>query len=277
MLSSIALASLFARPLLPRIDAGTMLSQAMTAVVEGSKDAIATTDVGFKPGISVLGAYVRAGDKVKFSSTFEGGRRYIVAAGGNDSAEDIDVAILDEDGKTLAKDDTTDAYAVAAMDSTEKQKVSYVVTNSGSKAAFVCVAVLTNKQGWAVHSDNLSAVISRCKKLSDFTKKEGYRFYTHKGSWCLFGGLVEQGKSMKTVKLAITAGDHAVIGFSDDQAEVLNLALTNEDGDAIGGDTSKDNFPVFDFPSGYSGPTDIELINAKGGASFSMFGIFEKA
>ena len=124
-------------------DAGTMLAQAMTAVVEGSKEAVEKTDMGFKPGISVLGAYVRAGDTVKYTSQFEAGRKYIVAAGGNDTAEDIDVSILDGDGGVLAKDDSKDPYAVAAMDSESKQKVSYVVTNAGSKAAFVCVAVLT--------------------------------------------------------------------------------------------------------------------------------------
>lgn len=254
-----------------------MLSQAMTSVIEGSKEAIEKTDVGFKPGISVLGAYVRPGDSVKFSSTFEAGRRYIVAAGGNDSAEDIDVAILDGDGETLAKDDTKDPYAVAALDSGSQQKVSYMVTNAGSKAAFVCLTVLVSKGGWTIHSDNVKAVINKCKKMGDFTKEQGYRFYTRKNAWCLFGGLIEEGKSLKAVKLPISTGDHAIIGFCDDQSEVLGLVAKDGDGEEVGSDKSKSNFPVFDFPSGYSGATDVELTNSKGDASFAMFGIFEKA
>ena len=93
-----------------------MLDQALRAVVEGSKEAIEKTEVGFRPGICVLGAYVRAGDSVKFGSSFEADKSYMVTAGGNDSAEDIDVAVHGEDGSVLAEDDTEDAYAVAMVE-----------------------------------------------------------------------------------------------------------------------------------------------------------------
>lgn len=273
MFCSVALAAALATPTLQ--DPGAMLDQALKAVVKGSKEAIEKTEVGFRPGICVLGAYIRAGGSVRFGSTFDADRSYVVTAGGNDSAEDIDVAIEGPDGSTLAEDDTEDAYAVAVVEPGSKRKVSYVVTNAGSKAAFVCVTILVSQGGWDIHPNNIDGILEKCKTISQLSRSEGYRFYAAKGTWCLYGGLIEQGKSIKAVKIGLAKGQHAILGFGDGEASDYSLLVTDANDRVVGQEQKGDDFPAFDFPAAYFGPTSIELKNRKGKASFSMFAILE--
>jgi hypothetical protein len=238
---------------------------------------MATSNLGFKSGLSVFGAYIRPGASVRFTSEFLAGRRYVLAAGANDAAEKVTLSLLDEAGKVLTKDASQDASAAVYLQNTKRRKVSYQITNTGSKSIYSCLTVMVDKEGWDLHPSNLKAVVDKCTKLASFIKSEGYRFYTRPGSWCLYGGLVEQGASLRANKLSVAPGNHAVIGFCDGQASLLNLTVSNSSGDVIGKDSSPDLFPVYEFPLGYSGMTDIAVQNAQGSASMTMFGLFEKA
>lgn len=274
MVSSLALAAV----MLPSVaqDSGTQLAQAFSTVMEDTREAMSTSSLGFKPGLSVFGAYLRPKASARFTSEFLPGRKYVVAAAGNTDAESLTVALLDETGKTLAKDASQDNTAVAPLQNTKKRKVSYQLTNTGTKPMFACLTVLVDKDGWDLHRDNVKAVVDKCRKLTGVAKGQNYRFYTRSGSWCLYGGLIEQGSSLRATKLNVTSGSHAVIGFCDGQASLLSLSVANSGGDIIGSDSSSDLFPVYEFPDGYSGLTDITLQNAKGNASMAVFGLFEK-
>lgn len=274
MFSSLALAAVVL-PLHAQ-DSGSQLAQAFSSVMESSRDAMANSNLGFKPGLSVFGAYLRPKGTVRFTSEFLAGRKYVVAAGGNDDAEKVGVTLLDEAGKVLAKDSGDDPYAAVALQNTKRRKVSYQLSNGGTKPIYACLSVMVDRDGWDLHPNNLKAVVEKCRKLSSFAKSQGYRFYTRAGSWCLYGGLVEEQASLRATKLNVTNGDHAVIGFCDGQASILSLSITNSSGEAIGSDSSTDLFPVYEFPGGYSGLTDIALQNGKGSASMAMFGLFEK-
>ena len=151
-----------------------------------------------------------------------------------------------------------------------------MVTNAGSKAAFVCVTILVSSGGWDIHQDNVEGILEKCKVISKLSRAEGYRFYAAKGTWCLYGGLIDQGKSLKAVKVGLSKGQHAILGFGDGQAQDYSLIVSDANDRLVGAEQKGDDFPAFDFPATYFGPTSIELKNRRGKASFSMFTIFEK-
>jgi hypothetical protein len=80
------------------------------------------------------------GETEVYIEQFEAGKTYLVVAVGCDTAQDLDVGIVDENGKTMAAD--TDADAAAAVVFEPKVTARYVVgvnmakTTGGDAAHF---------------------------------------------------------------------------------------------------------------------------------------------
>lgn len=270
MFASLALISASLAP--NRLDDSTKLLEAMTTVMTGSTSAIKDTTLGYRDGISILGAYLDAGKSIAFSTSFEAGAKYVLVAGGDNNADDIDVAIT-ADGRTLAKDDSASATAVAGYQCTEDQDVRYVVTNSSRRRAMVCLTVLTDKGGWGLDESLQDKFLINCKAVTQALQSYHLGWAERRNSWCLYGGVVRPGAELSMYSVPIPTGGFAAVAFHDTKCNKTKLAFAAEDGSETASTTGDEFVTVLPIPTSYHGKTGFTVTNMEGDPSLMAVAI----
>lgn len=256
----------------PRPDESGKLHEALTAVITGTSKAIENSPMGYKQGISVLGAYLDAGKTLSFGSSFEAGVSYVVTAGGDSEATDIDVKVT-TGSETLAKDDDKQSVASVSVESKKNQKVSYVITNAGDKPAMVCVTILTSKEGWDLAEANRTEFLDRCDKMTDILRTNGLGWTARRNAWCLFGGVVRPEQSLTMFDLPIPSGHFGAVAFSDALCKKVKVAFAAQDGSETASSTSDDAPAVVQIPETFTGKAKFTVSNLQGEPSLMAVAI----
>lgn len=281
MISTLALASCITSSTLSGKMANspsTLLAEAFAACALGSKMFNDDSGFGFKPGMSVLGAYLDPGESVKFQSTLSPSQLYIFTAGGADPNGDIDIAILDEDERVLCVDQDESQSAGVSLDvGPNGATVLYRLTNAGPRPTFACMAALVNQNGWNIHMANLNNVIGKVGLMEDYFTSNNFAFFDSPNQWCLYGGVIQENTGIQAKQITFPRGSHIAMGFGDNQASNLDLFANNQDGDWLAKDEEADPSPTIALPDGFSGVADLTLKNTTGGDAFCLLTVYEKA
>src|SRR5436309_3242261 len=82
-------------------DSGLYLAEAFTRVTDNAALAKKLVGYGYSDGISILGAWINAGENAAIDLPLTAGTSYIFLAAGDKDAEDVDLEILDAKGAVL--------------------------------------------------------------------------------------------------------------------------------------------------------------------------------
>ncbi|MBI1831493.1 MAG: hypothetical protein HYR84_08590 [Planctomycetes bacterium] len=100
---------------------------------------------------SIGGGWIKQSKKnwiLLFTKTLKAGQPYKFLAAGDKDARDVDIEIIDEDGKVVAKDADPDATAVVNFTpkNTGKYQVRVRLYESRSNVPCVCLAIVMTKE-----------------------------------------------------------------------------------------------------------------------------------
>jgi hypothetical protein len=73
------------------------------------------SDLGLNVRAHYVKGLLRRGESTIITTTLSAGNEYYLVAGGCEDAYDVDIAVFDENGNLVGKDDDTDSLAVAKV------------------------------------------------------------------------------------------------------------------------------------------------------------------
>jgi len=196
---------------------------------------------GYSDGISILGGWMNQGGKLSFTMDLNGGTDYLLLAGGDKDAEDVDLEILDATGAVVASDTAVSPEAIVPFTPRRNGRFTLRMTLFQSKNKFPCVCAMTvlKKDGWTVPVKNLDAAMDRMAKAleggDNAAKKIGQRVDLRKADnqWAFYGGVLKQGDSLSVMNVASGRGDLLFVGTGDNFAQTLRVDVENNEGTKV--------------------------------------------
>lgn len=231
---------------------GKFLKQAMTRVTSNVGTANKLVGYGYNDGISILGAWVDAGDSISFHLPLDAGVNYMFLGSGDNDAEDVDLAILDNNGQIAASDTTTDADAVLGFTPQRTGQYTLRLTLYKARQNFpcVCVAVVLKRNGWNVPLRNLdTATDSLTGLLGNLDQQLGQKnnrkidLRRARNQWALYGAVLRQGEESTVTNLNLGLGDRLFVGVGDRQATDIDLFLQDNNNRVLKEDVRLDATP----------------------------------
>lgn len=253
----------------------------MTKAVErvmGTVTKIAkVSEFGYDDGTCVLGSLLRPGATVTFNKNLKGGTEYYILGGGDDNVTDLDIYITDENGKQIIKDDDIDAAPKVHFRAPKDGKYTIKLDLFEAKAPGFCVAAILKKGGYNVPTKNLQTATDNFLKLAktiEPRKTVGFNFHEKDSVWCLFGSILDEGKS-SVVSIKAGGGDRAFIAAADPSSKGLGLYLADKDNKFIKKDEDHGALPILRHTTTDGVPNRFQVTNkASNGPALVLYGVF---
>ncbi len=230
---------------------GLQILQAMGQVLDGAHEIGRMTGYGFDDGISILGAYVQPGATVAINRPLQGGKRYLLLAGGDNDARDVDVELLDDDGQVVARDDPNRPLPRAAVQLVPPRDGTYKLRLklNGAGTACFCACALLREGGWNVRLEVLAKATLRlilfCN-LVDERHKGSVRFHKEGNQWAVYGSILREGEEMVASNLGLGDGRRVAVAAGDDGARDVNLYLLDDVGREVARDEAPNPTPLIE-------------------------------
>ncbi len=253
---------------------GKYLDQAMTRVISSVRKVTDKTAYGLDDQSSCfIGAYLEEGKSVGAATIpLTGGTEYAFIAGGDDDVNDLDIELRDADGDVVAKDVENDSNPVVVFTPKEdgKYKVVMKLVSTKAKGSFVAYALL-RKGGYDVPIKNLQTawtkLLNMCERIND---KLGWAaFHDGEDELCVIGSIMREGETLTQGGIDLEDRPYAFVGAADEQANDVDIAVADGDGDVLAKDTENDAIPIVLYSKG--GTVKLKLSDVKSkGASLVM-------
>lgn len=196
---------------------------------------------GYADGLSILGGWVDEKASLSFSMELQKGVDYLLLAGGDNDALDVDLELQDATGIALAADAGFDPEAIVQFTPRQTARFTLKLTlfKSRQKVPCVCVATILKKNGWNVPVKNLDDATGRvAKALADgdaIAKKTGHRLDLRRApnQWAIFGGVLRQGDNFALHNISSGFGDLLFVGAGDNFAQSLRVDVESNDNKLI--------------------------------------------
>src|SRR5712671_5796219 len=117
-------------------------TQAFIRVTDSAAGAAKLGNFGYQEGISILGAWVDKGEDCKFSIYFAKDGNYMIVAGGDNDAQDINVEIQNQAGRTIASEDREAPDAMVTFTPSESDYYTLRLSLAKSRQNLPCLCVM---------------------------------------------------------------------------------------------------------------------------------------
>lgn len=230
---------------------GKRFDESATRVLDGIGRITGKTQYGYTDGICFLTAFMLKGEDVRFTRDFDGGTKYAVVGGGDNGVKDLDIFILDKDGKEVVKDTLTDATAVVEFTPPRagRYTIKVVMHDAGQNGGFGTVGVLKDG-GFSVPVRNqqaaLKGLVAQCN-LVDRQVKEQVYFNSGANQWAVYGSIVRSGGDLTIDNITPGGGRRVWVGAGDTTAQDIDLYLMNDGGKVLVKDEDDDAVPLIDY------------------------------
>ena len=173
---------------------GVPMAAAVARVLGGAVAAEQKTNLGFDWGVTFMGALLQPKSFINWRMQLEAGMRYAFLGGGDNNAVDVDLAVVDAEGRILARDQLADAKPVVAF--TPSQTGVYIVRMTLTQAprpSFCALAIL-RQGGFTVPVKNLTTSLQKIMAAGRLaSQRASVRFHEEPNQWALFGAVLRPG------------------------------------------------------------------------------------
>jgi type 1 fimbria pilin len=228
---------------------GLYMIQAIDRVFENSSYLEQNSDFGFDYNTCLLGAFVTKSETVSYSTTLRGGYEYAIIGGGDDDATDVDIYVYDSDDNLIIKDSETDRTPIVRFtpESGEVYTIQLKLYDATANGSF-CVMSILREGGYTVPKSNLTTASRNSYDWWVNAENElDVRFHDKGNQWCMFGALLKEGASCQINKIDLGTTDVIMIGTSDNNAEDIDLCITDNSQNSLKCDTKSDNYPIVQY------------------------------
>jgi hypothetical protein len=232
---------------------GKYMSQAVGLVADAARKLETNTSFGFDiDHACLLGAFVRTGANIDMTQTFSARRQYVLLGGGGEDAADIDLGILDANGKVLAADTDDDATPIVRF--TPPQDGSYTIRlalpKSGSGGEFMAVAIM-HEGGYSIPDTKIVQSFGRALSNAATASRNvrsrgnGGLIFHEQGNWSFYGTVLKPGEQSTFSGFTLTTDPTVVLASADDSGQNLDLQVNEAgSGSVVAKDTDPDATPL---------------------------------
>ncbi|MVM41300.1 hypothetical protein GO730_32485 [Spirosoma sp. HMF3257] len=251
---------------------GRYMKQAINETMVKAVLAEQSTSAGFANGICFLGAILKKGHEVGWTTTLMGDQEYIFIGGGDQDATDVDISVSNTPGTLLAKDTQSDKTPIVQFTPTRTgQYTIKLKLYSGDNDSFCCMAIL-KEGGNRVPAGNLDNVVGKIINYGARAneQKGGAKFHDLTNQWCMYGAILDEGSKTEIENLNLGYQNHAFLAAGDQNSEDLDLYLLRNETE-IKKDTDSDSVPNV-VSETYGSNYGLKVKNhASSGKTFAMF------
>lgn len=255
-----------------------LLTRTLTVVILYAVLAILHADMpakaaGLDEGWSLGGSSLREGEKATYTREFYAGVTYVIAASGDKDARDVDLRILDRDGRVVVDDTSSskDASVTFRPKNTGRYTIELHLAEASARA--LCYFIIeTPGRGWNVPERDIETALSRLGAASTLTGLAGFEPLPAR----FFGFVMKRGEKQSMNMSGIRQGDYMAVAVADDEADDLDLKVM-QDGRVLKRDIETDAFPVCIFGAD-SGSVEMEVSYESGsGPALVLMALYEKS
>jgi hypothetical protein len=185
----------------------------------------------------LLGAAIVTGEIISIRQSMKGGLEYAILGGGSSNSGDVDIAVLDPNGKPIAADTDDDAtprvHFVAPRDGAYEIKLQLAQATGGG--AFVAMAIL-HKGGYAIPATSLvqsiKSAVSNAGKASAKVSTMGARglVFHESHDWSFFGTVLKPGEEGGMRGFTLVTDPTVLLGVADAQGTNIDVRVNETQG-----------------------------------------------
>jgi hypothetical protein len=230
---------------------GKRFTESYDRVLKSIQRITDTTRYGYVDGICFLSAFLNRGEDTRFTREFKAGTKYSVVGGGDNGTVDLDLYILDEDGRVVVKDELTDNYPVVEFTPprTGRYTIRMVMYDAGKNGGFGSVGIL-RQGGYEVPVRNQSAALANLvQQANNVDRQVSDRVYFNSGGgqWGVYGSIIPQGSELTVYNITPGGGRRVWVTGGDTTVTDVDLFLYDADGRELRKDEDLDARPLIDF------------------------------
>lgn len=256
---------------------GTYMLQALGKMMASVSNASDKLGYGYDDGISLMAAYLGPKEQITFIRPIAKGESYIVAGGGDDDVNDLDIDVFDERGKLIGSDTQDDAGPVVSFVASSSGKIIIRLTLFDAPRGSFCVASVLRKGGWDVAKENLiesaSGIVMAANNVN-MKVKERVNFQAGSNQWAMYGGIFREGDEISITNVALGTGRRVIVSAGDTTVKDIDLFVSVEGEEAK--DVLDDAEPIVDVTATNVSSATIRIQNVKSnGASLILTTILQ--
>ncbi len=225
---------------------GKYMKQAMDRIVLNSGlVGLVVENVGYMPGISIMGSLFDVGEEISWSAEFQAGTSYLIMAAGDDDATDVDLTISDSKGNTIQEDTQTDANPLLEFTPTKTAYYRITVKLYDATASSFCSLVLMQENGVNLDLDQLTTCVDTgLETAAQSSFADDLAFIDTPNQWALYGAPLGSGESVTVTNVHLVDGLNILLGAADENCSDADLILYDRDDNQLQADTQSDKVPV---------------------------------
>jgi hypothetical protein len=227
---------------------------ALTVTLKKAKILEENSNYGFDNYVCLLGAFIRESKSVKWSTTLEPGKTYVLIGGGDDDATDIDIIVRYPNGNIIAKDNDPDNNPVVSWTTNSYGKYSFELKlySSLTYGSFCALAIM-RKYANTVPTNNMATAMASSYLLwENLEELANVKFHDLNNQWCLFGMILDSGQNQITTSINLGNDEHIFVSTGDDNSIDIDLCVTNNSKRALKCDEESDSTPMVRYYSSNS-------------------------
>jgi hypothetical protein len=231
---------------------GRRFEESSTRVLGSIERVTQKTAYGYVEGICFLTGYLQKGQDVKFTRDFEGGVKYAIVGGGDNGTRDLDLYVLDEDGRVVVKDELTDNIPVVEFipPRNARYTIRMLMYDGNPGGGFGSLGVL-KRNGYEIPVKNqavaLAGLIDEANKV-DRAVPEIVDFSKGQNQWSVFGSVIPSGADLTINNITPGGGKRYWVCGADQTADDVDLFLYDQSGSELRRDVRIDPpFPQLSY------------------------------
>jgi len=225
---------------------GVFMQQALHNLVRPSLKLMNDSSFGFEGGTTIIGAFLHEGKQRIFRRNLEGGKEYVFIGAAGNQANDIDLHVIDENGKRLAGDTDDDGLPVVKFKPPKTGSYGILI---GSAKGTGFIAFSTMCDGCLQIppkriDDAVLGITRQAGRLSNALMKAGQSgLVFSEQDWAFFSTVLDKGEQA-TFGVDM-AGQHVFMASGDESTVDIDLVLADASGKVLREDKEKDAVPGF--------------------------------
>lgn len=232
--------------------------------------AFAAQEIRLDEGWSIGGQVLSQGEHAEFTRRFQRGHTYFIQVAGDKNARDIDLQILDSEGRPLTQDIGSEKEAQVRF--TPRKSGDYTIrlrlAKADARALCYFVVFRTDGGGWKVPQRDIETSLGRLATVTTELTSQDYRLQR-------FYGFVMRTSERQNIRISgLTANQYAVVAVGDDLAEDIDLAVFSK-GRLLDSDELDDPVPITEFTASDVIEARVSYVSGTGPA-LVMMALFER-
>lgn len=233
-------------------------------------------------GICLAGVVLQKGESYDLERSFSAGVDYVLIAGGDEDALDVDLKIL-KGNREVVSDTSENRCAVTRFTPSRSGRYTIRMKLYDATQVSFCAFAVMQRNGYDVPVSNLVVAgnnfLGMCAAAGNLGNRNRclVSFPDSPHQAAVWGTVLRSGQSQTIRRLQLGGTPSVFLAAGDTQSRDLDLYVKDGSGNVVGRDVLPDAFPVVEHDSQAGQHFALTITNAErsGNPTFALFGVVQ--